>query len=94
MLLSLNQNIIEALDLALLTVIDAKKSRSTEDIEIALTASSPRSNVLTEVRRTYLESEGAMELQDRALLFSITAAFERAIWTFHRFTEVLSEERD
>jgi Na/Pi-cotransporter len=77
-------NFIEALDAILQTAGDAIESSDPQDIDILLSITADKGDVIKKIHGTYLSAQSALELQDKSILLNISNLFERIIWTLHK----------
>ena len=88
----LSMNIVESLDAIFLTAIEATESTDEADLEILITLTSDRGQLMEKIRRVYLSSEKDLSLEERSLILYITNLFERSVWTLGRYGMYLGQD--
>ncbi len=83
--------IVEGLDALLLITLDAMESGDAMDRELLLGATDDRGDNMERIRKTYLSSESALDLNAKTTLLYITGLFERTVWMLNRLARLLDE---
>lgn len=75
---------LESMDTLMVTADEALKTGEPEEIDILLELTRDRSEVMSKMRKTYLNREQELSAEDRMNLLSITGLWERMVWSLHR----------
>jgi len=84
-------NIVESLDAIFLTAIEASESGDGDDLDILITLTSDRGQLMEKIRRIYLSSEKDLSPEERSLILYITNLFERSVWMLGRYGMYLDQ---
>jgi len=84
-------NIVESLDAIFLTAIETTESGDGDDLDILITLTSDRGQLMEKIRRIYLSSEKDLSPEERSLILYITNLFERSVWMLGRYGMFLSQ---
>jgi len=87
----LAMNIVESLDAIFLTAIETTESGDGDDLDILITLTSDRGQLMEKIRRIYLSSEKDLSPEERSLILYITNLFERSVWMLGRYGMFLSQ---
>ena len=90
---SLCSNFVEGLDAILLTTIDALGSNDKIDVDMLVTITADKSELMERIHKTYLSSSSDLELSDKSSLLSIVNLFERIAWLLRKFGGLLAAEQ-
>jgi len=82
-------NVVEALDVVLLTLADGWREGSREDLALLAQLTGDRSALMRRIRQSYLEGEEAVGADDRLILMHVTSLCERLFWLMGRLGAVL-----
>ncbi|RJP22450.1 MAG: Na/Pi cotransporter family protein [Candidatus Omnitrophota bacterium] len=74
---------IESIDTILLTACDTCESNDADDIDMLISITSDRNELMQTMRRTFL-AEKEMSPEDRMSFLQITSLFERVVWILGR----------
>lgn len=85
---NLTHNIVESLDVLLVTAREAAAGRE-EDIEALGILTATSGERAEKLRRDYLQGKQHLEHEDRAVLLEIISQFERVVWTLHQWSHTL-----
>lgn len=86
----LGKNIMESIDLLVLTAIDAVASKDEMDIDMLKMLTQDRGDMMTKVRRNSFSSEHELSPLERNFILDITIIFENAVLTLRRYAELLN----
>jgi phosphate:Na+ symporter len=87
----LRQTIVEALDLLLLTAIDAMAQGDPQDLDLLDTLTRNHGVAMERVRKRYLALSDTLPPEERNRILQITSIYERAAWSLRRFGALLRE---
>jgi phosphate:Na+ symporter len=87
----LAMNIVESLDAIFLTAIETTESGDGDDLDILITLTSDRGQLMEKIRSIYLSSEKDLSPEERSLILYITNLFERSVWMLGRYGMFLSQ---
>jgi phosphate:Na+ symporter len=79
-------NIIEALDALLRTGIEALATNSPDDLEMLGLITAAPGEIVDKLRRGYLREEQTLDHQERIVILSVLAQYERVVWTLHQLS--------
>jgi hypothetical protein len=83
---SAENNIIEALDALLRTGIEALATNSPDDLEMLGLITAAPGEIVDKLRRGYLREEQTLDHQERIVILSVLAQYERVVWTLHQLS--------
>jgi len=83
---------IEALDFVLMTLLDALKTGDRDRIDLLMSITEDRGDLMEQVRQNYLAEEGSVGAADRAVLLHVTSVFERIIWMTQRLARLIHRD--
>jgi phosphate:Na+ symporter len=86
-------NMTEALDFLLRTAGEAVTTLDPEEADLMAGLCGDRGNLLARIRNLYLSSEQGLRPQDKMLMLSLTAHFDRVVWLVRRLAELLQQNR-
>ena len=84
------QNLLEAMQVILFTAIDAMQTFAKEDLDILMTITQERGELMRNIRGTYLTKNDALDYQGKSALLELTNRFERIVWLTERLGNLLS----
>jgi len=85
-------NMIESLRAILETATDGFETNARQDVELTLSLTNDRGDLLSNIRKLHLSSEKEMEMKLRQSLFSMTLLFERIIWQIRSISQIKMQE--
>jgi phosphate:Na+ symporter len=85
----LAMNIAESLDAIILTAIDVTEDPDQSDLDILLSLTADRGQLMEKIRRSYLSSADGLGTEERSLILYVTNLFERSVWTLGRYGKLL-----
>jgi phosphate:Na+ symporter len=83
---------IEALDFVLMTMLDALETGDRDRIDLLISITEDRGDLMEQVRQNYLAEEGSVGPADRAVLLHVTSVFERIIWMTQRLARLIRRD--
>ena len=91
----LGRNMLESVDFLLFTAIDALESGETMDINTLASMTQDRGEMMTNLRKSYFNSQQQMTNEARSFVLDITMLLENVVKTLSRYGEILknSESR-
>lgn len=84
---------VEGLDFVLLTALDAMESMDEFDIDLLITITADRGDLMEKIRKAYLASEEGLSYEDKSMLLHMTSLFERTVWMVARIGQLLHNAR-
>jgi phosphate:Na+ symporter len=89
--LSLRQNVVEALDLLLITTIEAMANGDRDELHLLDVMTNNHGATMERVRKKHLSLSEDLQADERDRVLLITSIFERAAWSLRRFGALLSD---
>jgi phosphate:Na+ symporter len=89
---TLAMNIVESLDAIVLTAIEVTESLDRTDLDVLVSLTSDKGQLMEKIRRSYLSSEIGFNPEERSLILYVTNLFERSVWTLGRYARLLPSE--
>lgn len=87
------EKFVEALDAVLMMISQAISTLDSSDLSMLYSVTSSREDVLTKIRKNYLDREHHLEMEERSKLLEIIVTFEKIIWLTRQFCSLLGEGR-
>jgi phosphate:Na+ symporter len=87
----LRHTIVEAVDVLLLTAIDAMAKNDPDELDLLDTMTRNHGAAMERVRKKYLAVSDTLPPDERNRILKITSTFERAAWSVGRFGALLRE---
>jgi phosphate:Na+ symporter len=84
---------IEVLDFVLMTLVDALETGSETALELLLTMTEDRGDVVERMRQEYLAEEGNIGTAERSAMLKVTSVFERIMWMAQRLAHLVGTAR-
>jgi len=81
---------VEGLDFVLMTAVTALETGEREAIEMLVTITEDRGDLMERVRQNYLEESPNVGTADRAVLLQVTSTFERVVWMAQRLGRLMA----
>jgi phosphate:Na+ symporter len=81
---------VEGLDFVLMTLISAMETGGAEQVDLLITVTEDRGELMESIRHAYVEEGGAIGAQERALMLQVTNIFERIIWITQRLARLIA----
>lgn len=78
----------QGLDFLLQTASEADASGDAAEPEHLIRLTGDKADVFQTIRRTYLDSEAGMSMEDRNAFLDLTSLFERIVWTLGRIAKL------
>ena len=88
---ALRQNIVEALDLLLITAIEAMANGDRDELHLLEVMTNNHGATMEQVRKKHLSLSEGLQADERDHVLLITSIFERAAWSLRRFGALLSQ---
>jgi len=79
---------VEGIDTLLMTACDAADSSQIEDVELLISITRDRSELLRTMRQNYLAMESSLTPEGRQLFLRVTGRFETAVWVLSRIAQL------
>jgi hypothetical protein len=86
---SLLDSLVESLSTIVLTALDALRSGDPEDAATLEAMTADRGPMMERMRRGVVGGPAAIDHQQKAHLFYLTALFERAVWLMRQLAQML-----
>jgi phosphate:Na+ symporter len=87
----LRHTVVEALDVLLLTTIDAMAKNDRDELDLLETMTRNHGAAMERVRKKYLALSDGLPPDERNHILQITSIFERAAWSVRRFGQLLGD---
>jgi phosphate:Na+ symporter len=85
----LRQTVVEALDLLLLSAVEAMANSDPEELDLLEALTRNHGATMERVRKRYLAMSDRLQPDERNRILQITSLFERAAWSLRRFGALL-----
>ena len=82
-------NVVEGLHTILLTTVDAMESPEEYNIDLLISITEDRGDLMERIRKMYLTSERGLEIADKSTLLYLTNLYERIVWLIRRWATLL-----
>jgi phosphate:Na+ symporter len=80
----LRHNLVEGLDVIVLTAVDAYRSGEEFDLELLLGMTADRGDLMERIRALHFSTTGNEDVTNQANLMYLTTLFERLVWMFNQ----------
>lgn len=90
---ALSRNMIEGTDTIILTLIACLESEEVAEIDMLLTMTSNNSELVKNLRRSYLQNQDSTDEQEMFSLYMKTNTLERFIWIVNNLASILKDYR-
>jgi hypothetical protein len=81
---------VEGLDFVLLTAESALETGARESIDMLVSITEDRGDLMERIRQNYLEDSASVGTADRAVLLQVTSTFERVVWMTQRLARLIT----